>query len=357
MRLARAGTLAALAALSVAACDTARKIEQTSAIEDCARCHGFPPPAPHPQGTACDVCHSTTVGPGNVIIPGGTHMDGRVEVTGHPADYPPSVHGPDADAGIAACATCHGADYAGAGTGASCNDCHATAGYPDWKTNCTFCHGTRTPGFTDANLAFAAPPQSVDGTEIQTSANPKVGAHQAHVAAPPDANPLPCAACHGGVPTRAFPGSLDHVDGQPATIAFGDLASQGVASPSYAGGGGSCAVYCHGTGTAFVNPGAAPSTVASPAWTVTSIACNGCHGAPPSTGEHGFRNHAFPCGYCHLQVAASTATPAIVNKALHVNGAKDVELTVPGTWDGTAKTCTNVACHTTQGARSWYPAP
>ena len=46
-----------------------------------------------------------------------------------------------------------------------------------------------------------------------------------------------------------------------------------------------------------------------------------------------------------------------MNKALHVNGQKDVRLTVPGTWDPapTAKTCTNVACHGAQDTRSWYP--
>ena len=78
----------------------------------------------------------------------------------------------------------------------------------------------------------------------------------------------------------------------------------------------------------------------------------------PATGEHGFVNHLFPCGYCHLDVAGSGATPSIVNKALHVNGQKNVRLTVPGTWDApAAKTCTNVACHDTQGTRPWYPAP
>src|SRR5512141_3221410 len=95
MRLARAGPMAALAVL-IAACDTARKVEEASAVNDCARCHGFPPPDPHPQSTACDLCHSTTVGPGDVIIAGGTHMDGRVEVSAHAVPFPPSVHGPEA---------------------------------------------------------------------------------------------------------------------------------------------------------------------------------------------------------------------------------------------------------------------
>jgi predicted CxxxxCH...CXXCH cytochrome family protein len=240
--------------------------------------------------------------------------------------------------------------------GVSCNECHGGFGYADWKTNCTFCHGTRTQGWTEANLRLAAPPQSIAGTGDQTSANPKVGAHQAHLGATTYVNPLPCTSCHG-VPLRQFPGSLTHVDGQPVTPAFSGLATQGVTGAAYAGNGGTCAVYCHGSGTAFVNPGAPASTKASPAWTETSIACDGCHGTPPTTGEHGFANHQFPCGYCHLDVAGSGATPSIVNKALHVNGQKDVRLTVPGTWDPapTAKTCTNVACHNVQDTRGWYP--
>src|SRR5512133_412436 len=220
MRLARAGTMAALAVL-IAACDTARKVEETSAVNDCARCHGFPPPDPPPQSTACDVCHSTTAGPGDVIIPGGTHMDGRVEVTAHAVPFPPSVHGPAANRGASACTTCHGTDqdpggaYGGGIVGVSCNDCHGGIGFADWKTNCTFCHGTRTQGGTAARLPLAAPPEAIAGTADpagQTNANPKVGAHQAHLVGTTYVNPLPCTSCHG-VPVRQFPGSLSHIDG------------------------------------------------------------------------------------------------------------------------------------------------
>ncbi len=352
MQLARAGTLAALAVL-VAACDTARKVEETAAINDCARCHGFPPPAPHPQNIEnCWVCHSTTVGPGNVLIPGGTHLNGRVDVTAHPAGWAdPGVHGPAAEAGISACQYCHGADYGGGSVGVSCDSCHANSGFADWKTNCTFCHGTRTQGWTTARLPLAAPPESLSGAT--DPADPHVGAHKAHLADTTLVNPLPCASCHG-VPDFTFPGSLVHVDGQPATVAFGALAQQGVAA-AYDPTSRSCAVYCHGTGTAFVNPNAPASTAVSPAWTATTIACNGCHGTPPTTGQHGITSHAFPCGYCHARVAASSGAPAITNKANHVNGVKNVDLFVPGTWDAAAQKCSNVACHSVQDTRNWYP--
>jgi predicted CxxxxCH...CXXCH cytochrome family protein len=157
------------------------------------------------------------------------------------------------------------------------------------------------------------------------------------------------------VPVRQFPGSLSHIDGGPVTISFSGLATQGVgASAGYSGNGGSCAVYCHGSGTAFANPGSTSANV-SPSWTATSIACNGCHGTPPTTGQHGFANHQFPCGYCHAQVAGTGSTPAITNKALHVNGTKNVGFTVSGDpYDAANHSCTNIACHGGTGTRSWY---
>lgn len=354
MQLARAAAVAALALL-VAACDTARNVEETAAVNDCARCHGFPPPDPHPQATNCDLCHATTVGPGNVIIAGGTHMDGQVETTVHAMPFV-AQHTSAALPNIDSCTDCHGLDFAGGTAGVSCNACHAAqvaVSAPDWRTNCTFCHGTRTANWTDANLPLAAPPQSVSGAGDQSSANPKVGAHQAHLVGTTYVNPLPCTSCHG-VPVRQFPGSLDHITGT-VEIAFSGLANTGVAA-AWAGAGGTCAVYCHGSGTAFVNRGAAASTNVSPAWTnAAAIGCTDCHGTPPTTGEHGIANHAFPCNRCHVEVAGSGTTPTITNKALHVNGTKNVAFTVSGSWDATQAQCSNIACHGGAGTRSWYP--
>lgn len=353
MRLVRAATVVALAVV-VAACDEARPREESTSAA-CANCHGFPPAPPHPQdAAACNACHSTSVGAGNAIVPGGTHANGNVDVAVHPVrPYP--THAQDAIAGISTCANCHGADYGGGAVSVSCNACHdSTFGTADWRTNCTFCHGTRTATWTDtpAQFPLAAPPSAVDGTT--SPADPRVGAHQAHLAGTAYANPLACDACHA-VPARTFPGSLSHLDGSPAELVFGATATKGVTGAGYAGGGGSCAVYCHGTGSEFVNPGAAASAVVSPDWTEAAIACDGCHGTPPATGQHQFANHQFPCDRCHQGVAGSGATPSIANKALHVNGTKNVAFTVPGTWTA-EKTCADVSCHG-GGTRPWYPAP
>lgn len=264
-------------------------------------------------------------------------------------------HPAAAVAGIQACAACHGVDYGGTTAAPSCNACHGDLGYADWKTNCTFCHGTRTPGWTDANLPLAAPPQSVAGATDRS--DPKVGAHQAHLASGLYASALPCASCHA-VPPRAFPGSLDHVDGA-AAIQFSATAQLGVSGAAYANG--TCAVYCHGSGTLI--SGGSNTT---PAWTsVSGLACNSCHGGAspnpvaPDTGRHKIAEHSGqPCGRCHATVANTLTPPSILNtaaaKALHVNGQRDVSFSVSGAWDSNAKTCSNIACHGGTGTRPWY---
>lgn len=45
----------------------------------CNRCHGFPPPAPHPDSFACEGCHSQVVGPGGTIVDPARHLDGQVQ--------------------------------------------------------------------------------------------------------------------------------------------------------------------------------------------------------------------------------------------------------------------------------------
>ncbi|HET8541208.1 MAG TPA: CxxxxCH/CxxCH domain-containing protein [Anaeromyxobacter sp.] len=316
----------------------------------CDGCHGLPPqsggtfPAPNPHAfhvtqtngpqLSCNTCHPGYSISGSVpTVNVATHVNGTKEVVGNdrwscttchtqlgvPIMHPPlgDQHMAFALADIASCRQCHGATYGG-GSGPSCNGCHdtqVTASAPDWKTNCTFCHGTRTDGVTTAT-ALAAPPQSVAATGAQDNTNSRIGAHQRHLAGGAYSNALACGSCHA-VPTDA----LGHFTGENATIEFSTLAKQGVTTPGYAGSGGACAVYCHGSGTQFANP---PGKV-SPAWTSTPMACDACHGQPPTSGPviGGTDAHAFhagngeTCGSCHSGYGTG------VNKALHVNGAKD----------------------------------
>ena len=46
----------------------------------CASCHGFPPPAPHPDNMACGTCHPSTVNAdGTIDVQGGAHINGQLD--------------------------------------------------------------------------------------------------------------------------------------------------------------------------------------------------------------------------------------------------------------------------------------
>jgi predicted CxxxxCH...CXXCH cytochrome family protein len=326
----------AVCAITLAACDEARTIdapEGSSSAESCSICHGFPPPAPHPQSQSCFTCHPATVDAENRIIPGGPHANGvkDVSVVGHPDGYVAS-HSGDAIADIQSCSACHGTDYDGGlaqavspGVEASCNDCHAAQlQVQNWQSNCTFCHGTRDPAFTFDNLPKAAPPQGVRQGSATT--DPQVGAHQKHLGNGSEwSNGFQCQTCH------TLNGSLAHLDGN-APVEFGalPLASAEGVTPTFTKSGQTCAVYCHGSS---LEGGAATQ----PVWT-SSLACNSCHGLPPSSGPEALptahRFHAVDlgvgCSACHA--GYDTAS---VNKATHVNGTREVVfagVTING-WD------------------------
>jgi predicted CxxxxCH...CXXCH cytochrome family protein len=324
----------------------------------CEQCHGFPPPAPHPQFSNCATCHPLTVNAAGEIVAGGKHVNGVVDLAGvHPVGYGAransAFHGPDAIRFLSKrpeavdCASCHGTDLNG-GQGPSCNACHASVGWasPAWQSNCTFCHGARTPAFTFASdLLLAAPPEGVGG---ETS-GAHVGAHQKHLSQGALSNGFACVTCHA-VPQQADP--LAHLDGTAVVSLQGqDALPAGVGNlpanlGTYAPAGQTCTVYCHGA----TLPG---GPVPAPVWTQTGLACNACHGVAPKTGKHpamlGFHTVAS-CSDCHGEVVDGALQ--IVDRQKHVNGNVDVKLS-SGAWDPAAKTCSSVGCHLTPSARAW----
>jgi predicted CxxxxCH...CXXCH cytochrome family protein len=325
------------------------KVDGTQAA--CGTCHGVPPPAPHPSAALgeCGACHPEVSADanGNLLL-GSTHIDGQVELlSGHPSGWAdPTVHGYAALSNLSGCTACHGADYGGLGSAPSCNACHAQAVAGDWKTNCSFCHGGQLPDYTPASLAQAAPPKGVHGETAQTS--PAVGAHQAHLQVGAYSAGVACVSCH------TVPADLAHVDGGAAPVTLGGVAATGGFASSYSASAGTCTTYCHG---ATLQGGSVPA----PQWTSTAaLACDACHGVPPDTGKHyvhvlqqTVNPFAARCYACHEDDAVDQATPALAPAGLsfHVNGRKDVNLSlVNGTWDPAANTCA-VGCH---DPRSWY---
>jgi predicted CxxxxCH...CXXCH cytochrome family protein len=293
----------------------------------CGTCHGAPPPSHAASSTTCAACHPRTVKPdGTIDVTGGFHINGTVEaVGGHPPGWAdPAQHGHAANAqGLTGCKGCHGAALDGGSSGVSCASCHGAG----WQSNCTWCHGTRTAGWTSARLDLAAPPLGTQGETATTSR--AVGAHARHLAGGSIGPALACGECH------LVPADLAHLDGT-ATVTFGAGARRGGASPSWTGVGCS-ATYCHG-GTL-----AGGGTNKAPSWTGGSpqAACGTCHATPPSTGHHG--NHAGrSCGDCHPGFTSSS-----VNLATHLDGLTQVGNKVTA-WNATTRACTG--CH---GNASW----
>lgn len=211
----------------------------------------------------------------------------------------------------------------------SCTDGGAP---PPQNLTCTSCHGdanrTAIAG-ADPNLK-AAPPVGTKG-ETATSMR-AVGAHQAHLNRGTFANPIACTECH------VVPTATNHSDGA-AGLSFGKLAKTGNVTPAW--DGATCtASNCHGNFTGG-------ATAAAPSWTSGAMTCTSCHDAPPATGDHRRGAHQFACSGCHGAGYSATA----VNKALHVNGVKNVggagsNIT---TWNPATRSCTPT-CH---GTETW----
>lgn len=94
--------------------------------------------------------------------------------------------------------------------------------------------------------------------------------------------------------------------------------------------------------TAVNNVGpSAPSLQVSATTTAPVLVCGTCHAIPPALGAHLF--HTFTsCATCHGPGYSNTT----VNAALHMNGARDVVISI---WSPTTRSCT-ASCH---GARAW----
>ena len=86
-----------------------------------------------------------------------------------------------------------------------------------------------------------------------------------------------------------------------------------------------------------------------PRWTGPELGCAGCHGNPPTTGQHTMHviGMGWWCADCH---AASVDFDNKIG-ASHLNGRRDVNFYSPGTsWDGGS--CSS-ACHADTNWYSW----
>jgi predicted CxxxxCH...CXXCH cytochrome family protein len=206
--------------------------------------------------------------------------------------------------------------------------CGSARKVADDRPLCERCHGG-----TSGN---AAPPSSVSGA-IAT-ADPKVGAHQAHVVAGRLRGPIACGECHVVPADMAAHevGIAAIAKGTASRVTFGPLADRHGAGAAWDPATGTCVnLYCHG---ATIAHGGANH---EPPWTAvdaphSQATCStaSCHGSPPPLPHPANSN----CGDCH---SATTTDGATINIAggtsTHIDGHLTIDL------DACAGDCT--CCH------------
>jgi len=193
----------------------------------CSTCHGYPPPAPHPQRVSrCSGCHAATVRlDGTIDLVGGHHIDGQVDVAG--------------------------------GAGAGCAGCHE---FPP----ATGAHGAHV-GIADAATG------DYGDTSILQDRYP-----DADPASAPAVYAFGCGNCHPLDPAKHMDGTLEVELIDPAAPA-GSLKARASPGAAYDEATGTCSgTYCHSSGQDQ------PTSVVTPSWRApTSLGCDGCHGNPP----------------------------------------------------------------------------
>ncbi|WP_248341018.1 CxxxxCH/CxxCH domain c-type cytochrome [Anaeromyxobacter paludicola] len=201
---------------------------------------------------------------------------------GHGNFTSPTVHGPAyvafvsgaPDAFACNAAGCHGANLTGAGIAPSCDDCHAKAGFPSWRTNCSFCHG-----FPPATGAHAAH-YGLAGRETTSTYGDVRVLQDLYPAATPTTAPgvyaFGCGNCHPIDPAKHLDGKVEVTLYEPAAPLL-SLKARNASTAAYDAASGTCSgVYCHSSGQEL------PAFATAPGWTSGAhLGCSGCHGNPP----------------------------------------------------------------------------
>ena len=289
-------------------------------MSECKSCHGIE----YEGGTASPTCV-------------GCHSGISVHKAGIVSPSSPDFHGKflqDKGWSLSECSTCHGADYSGGLVSNSCNTCHSGTNGPE---SCNTCHGD----FRDESKI--APPRDLSGN-TQTSAK-GVGAHSSHLYENMLSAEISCYECHPQVES-ADNYVFAHIDGLPAEMKFGSIASSGLSTPSYNNDLSCANTYCHGNFSfnknesenkyAYTNSEIVGNNF-SPIWNKvdgTQAACGTCHGeidesgnliTPQPVGHFGPSVGTFSLDQCPVCHTATFNEDGTLNKLVHMNGEKNLE--------------------------------
>lgn len=276
------------------------------------------------QASTCVFCHSTTVdAAGTALI--GSHTDRTINLAaGGGKSFIPGTGKTCSNI------SCHGVGSADATWGAT------------FPADCSGCHGGN----------------STSGTQIIT------GQHSKHVSnSTVLGDNIGCASCHSATVSadRTVSAASNHGDG---FVNFTGLYS-GKNKTACA------AAYCHSDGKG--TNGVSVSWTSGPA-----LGCTGCHGNDPApdfaslAGEPNYANAgaglfkanshrahaaagASTCDTCHTATVISDGT-ALKSGNAHINNAINVDFNrtkeATATWNGLARTCSNITCHS-NGNATW----
>lgn len=221
------------------------------------------------------------------------------------------------------CQKCHASNFSGGTAGVSCLDCHTSSEGPK---ACNTCHGV----FADETRI--APPNDISGNSETTAEG--VGAHTSHVYENELTLNISCFECH---PSQSGEGDFvkAHIDGLPAEISFGELATSDLSAPGFNKNEVTCSnIYCHGN-FEFKKEDSESQWIYtdslivgenfSPKWTKvddTQAACGTCHLLPP-TGHLNAGNDpdAATCKGCHTAVFNEDGS---LNTFVHINGERNL---------------------------------
>jgi predicted CxxxxCH...CXXCH cytochrome family protein len=216
------------------------------------------------------------------------------------------------------CVECHGDDFRGGKSGASCFECHA-----EGPKGCNTCHGEGTS---------PAPPRALNGAK--GTAYVGVGAHRSHVTPGALGKSFDCTLCHQKPADVTDDGHYRKGTVNDLTLAEVTLSTSGPGGTvEWSHANATCTnTYCHAPSVSDAN-----ATARAPKWTNVGsgqAACGACHGIPPAS-------HADDrCEVCHGTGYSRTQ----VNPTLHLNFVVDVK------GDGTR--CS--ACHAGPGDAQFH---